>query len=277
MPYARSNALKGTSRRPRGSYKRKSVSIAKVKYQAPTARHQKSQILANARLLARHSRMLRQHKVYTDWQFDSPLTPGASGGWAVQRLTDFSSWSSVLRQDPTVIQKSHTFVLRLQNNFRFTLNDADFAAFNLFIVTKRKNAAQYDPFTTAPTLNEDFIESAQMQGFNLRLNPAIYKVHYAKYVTLTKNALFQAAASSAVAGDPYSTWKKSQCTINTKMSVTQPAINTSAPGGSWLDMNFENLPYYHQYFVLSYVSWGGTGTVGPACSMDQLATCINTA
>lgn len=277
MAYARANGLRGTGRVAGKRTTRKGVSNSiKVRYQKPSARNQQKQILSNARTLARHAKLLQQHKIYTDWQFSSPCVPAISGDWSVQRLTDFTAWTSVLRQDPIVAGKSHTFVLRSQINIRCDLGNKDFAAFNVFIVTKRKNANQYDPFTTSPSLGEEYIENAQQQGFNLRLNPSVYKVHYAKYATLTQNSLFNAAVPTQTVGMPTSSYRKMQVNLPLKMSVTQPALHGLGTG-PWLDMHFENLPPYHQYFLMVNASWGGTGAIAPSLNFDQLATCVNTA
>lgn len=280
MPYARrtrANGLRGTGAVTRGRATRKrGPNIAKVKYQAPTARHQRAQILANARTLARHARLLRQHKVFTDWQYVDQCSPAVSGDWAVRKLTDFSLWQAVMRQSEVVDDKSHTFSLRSQVNIRVDLGTKDFCAVNVFIVTKRKNATQYDPFTTAPQIDTDYIENTQQQGFNLRLNPALYKVHFARYATLTQNALFDGVVATQNVGDPRTTYRKWQVTVPWKMSITQPAL-TGVGTAPWKNMNFENLPPWHQYFMLVNMSWGGAGTSVPSLNFDQLATNINNA
>ncbi len=276
MPRTTASRLsKYTSKR--GSKRRAGPNIAKVKYQAPTARHQKSQILANARILASHSRQLRTHKVFSDWQLTGGLLL-TTDAWSVIKLTDFSDWNSVLRQDPVVIEKSHTFIARMQLNMRYTLNDADYCGFNVFIVTMRRNATNIDPFTTPPVVTRDWIEPAQDQGFNLRLNSGIYKVHYARYITLTENALNVAQVAGAQAGNPYSTWKKGQINLPLRMSVTQPALFGTGIG-AWRDLAFEDLPYYHKYYLMVYPTFvnTGAGTNRPSVSYDGLAVCINAA
>ncbi len=278
MPYARrSNALRGTrARASRSTYRRKGPNIAKVKWQAPTAKAQKSQILANARLLAKHSRLLRRQKIWTDYQYAAALMPTSSGHWAVARLTDFPvNWVSVLRQDANVNESSHTFIQRLQLNLRGYLGDADFAYFNIFIVSKRKNAAEYDPFSTAPTLDTEYVENPHNQGTNIRLNPAIYKVLYSSYRTLTSNTLGNAAIPADTVGNPRTTYFKQQVTLPVRMSVTAPTVASSTTGSSWQEVRFENLPPYHQIFIMIHASWGGTGTISPTFGFDQLATAIN--
>lgn len=275
--YARATGLRGTGARSGASRRRKrTVNIAKVRYQAPTARHQKSQILANARLLASHSKMLRRHKVYTDWHDSGSLSITSSSTWGVVKLTDFQNWTSVLRQDPVVTEKSHTFVLRLQLNLRFLLNEADFAGISLFVVTPRKNAVGIDPFTNPPVKNVEWIEPSNNQGFNVRLNSGIYKVHYSKYLTLTSNTLLSAAVPAETVGNPNTTWRKSQVNVPLKMSVTQPALYGTAQG-SWKLLGFDDLPYYSRFYIIAYMVFGGTGTATPAISYDSLITCVNTA
>ncbi len=279
MPYHRrpsTNASRlGKYTSSRRSTRTRVPNVAKVRYQAPTARHQRSQILANARLLASHARQLRTHKIFTDWQNSGGITPLTSDAWSVVKLTDFADWNSVLRQDPVVALKSHTFVARLQLNMRYNLNDADFLGLNVFVVTLRRNAASADPFTTPPVITRDWIEPSQAQGFNIRLNPAVYKVHFARYITLTKNALNIDQVATETAGNPYSTWKKGQINLPLRMSVTQPALFAAA--GAWTDLVFDDLPYYHKYYLMVYPTYtaSGTGTLRPAVSYDALATCIN--
>lgn len=258
------------SRRPT----RRRNSLLKVRYQPPTARNQRKQIMANTRQISRNTSRLRAHKVYTDWQLsDSIFLTNAQ--WHTVQLTDFSTWDSVLRQDPLVDTKSHTFIKRMQLNMRYALNEADFCGFSVFVVTLRKNAASYDPFAAQPVLGRDWIEPAGAQGFNLRLNPAIFHVHYARYLTLTNNGFPLAPVATAQAGNPNTTWSKGQINIPLNLSVTQPAL--FAAGGSWKDLSFDDLPFYAKYYLMLYPIFTGTGTTRPAVSYDALSTCINAA
>jgi hypothetical protein len=278
MPYAsRANSLRGTGAVSRKrTTRRRAPATLKIKYQAPTARHQRSQILSNARTLAKHSRLLRQHKVFTDYQYAGDVSPAISDTWAVDKLTDFANWTAVLRQDDNVLESSHTFVIRGQLNIRAFLGDADFCYFNVFIVTKRRNANEFDPFTTPPALGSDYIENPFNQGANLRLNSAIYKVHWCAYASLTNNGLGRPVNDASTAGDPRTTYKKWQVNLPFKMSVTQPAHVGIPAKTTWKDLHFPNLPPHHQYYIMCNMSWGGPGIDEPSLNFDQLATCINT-
>lgn len=196
-----------------------------------------------------------------------------SDTWSAVKLTEFSDWVPVMRQDPVVLQQSQTFVKRMQLNMRYALNDADFVGINMFVVTLRKNAAGFDPFVTAPVLNRDWIENAEAQGFNVRLNSAIYKVHFARYITLTANNLLSPPESGQNVGNPYTTWKKGQINIPMNLTVRQPAL-FGAGTGSWSNLSQEDLPYYAKYYLMMYATFGGGGT-RPAVTYDGLAVCIN--
>ncbi len=166
----RTTGLRGTTG-VRRSIRKKRSTATKVRYQRPTARNQQSQIASNAMDISRNRRAINRHKVYTDYQY-TDLVPLSAPGWGVVELTNFSNWNPVLRRSEDVLAASHTFIKRMQINIRASLNDAEWAAFNVFVVTLRRDAAGKDPFTTAPVITEEWIEPSQLQGFNIRLNSA---------------------------------------------------------------------------------------------------------
>ncbi len=266
---SRQNRLKGTGAFVKKRRTKKfSPNFSRIKYQPPTARNQKRQILSNANLLAKLSRQVRTHKVYTDWHFSRSLD---TGQWAVVELTDFSTWNAVLRQDLNVQTSSHTFIKRAQLNFRYALMGGDYAGYNLFIVTPRKQAGDRDPFLTPPLQGQEWIENSEIQGFNIRLNSAIWKVHYARYITLTANAFSSAPAANPV-GNPYSTWKKDQVDLPLNIKVAKPTFQGET--GTWKDVRFDQLPYYQKYYVMLYSAISGEGT-RPTCVFDAQIVCIN--
>lgn len=272
---SRVNGLKtfGAKRRP---YKRRlKPNMSKIRYQPPTARNQRGQIMANARLLARHARMIRNHRVWTDWQYaqESILE---NDTWAGFRLTDFPSWNAVLRQDKNTNQSTHTYVQRLVINFRASLYAASSMGLSLFIVTPRKTFASRDAVATPPVAVEEWITNGNAPGFNLRLNSNVFKVHHAKYITLTANALdVPGAAPTTMAGNPFTTYRKWQVTLPVKMKVTVP-LQPSEGASSWKDTTFQMLPYYQKYQLLLYPHISqGSGQDAPYIAFDQLATCIN--
>lgn len=284
MAYARrSNAARGTSRRaPRFRRRRMSVATAKVRYQPPTARKQKSQILANRRDIERLKAQTRKIWIWTDYQLripveDQPLTVNT---WKVFRLLDFALWTPVLREDLNVRQSSHTFIKRMQMNMRLRLNDALGAYFNVFIVTPRKIVGNRDFALEAPLPVSDFIYDPTVLGSMIRLNPAVFKVHYAAYRTFTENGLGTVPAPGQNAGNPNTTWCKMQINKDVNIPVTIPTVtNIPAPQQNWLQKKVDDMPYWANYQLLIYANWAmpGAGPVLsiPSVQFDTLFTNIN--
>lgn len=281
MTYA--NGLKGTGRRTgTRRYYKKGNKTAKVRYQPPTARNQRSQIMSNRRDIERLKRRTQRHYIYTDWQLTGDFSPQlVNNGWCCQLLMAPQQWSSVLRGDPTVQRCTHTFIKRMQLNGYVTLEQADRLFLSMFIVTPRKQVAgrSFDPFdpiaSDPPVLNVDYIESNAEPGRGIRLNPAVFKVHCAKYITLTKNAL-DLSGGAGPAGNPFTTYRKFQVNMDLNIKCSVPSF-TTGPGGTpnWLSREFKDFPYFQKYQILTYASWSGTGTINPTFVTDPLFTCIN--
>lgn len=266
------------------SKKRRTDNTTRVKYQAPTARNQRKQILTNAKSIKRLYEMTLPKQVFTDWQYIgeafAAIDPQGSftQTWAAFPLTSFGDWAQCLRQDDNTTVSSTTMVDRMQLNMRYVLGKSNYAFFDTFIVTLRKDAANRDPplefqqgiFPTAPV---DFIEGPL--GTNARLNSALYKVHYASYHTLTGAALLAPAVASETAGNPFSTWRKGQANIKVKANIRNPVRSTS-----WRQLPYQAQPYYRRYFLLVRIvqgqSQGTQEDTGASFYFDQLATCINT-
>ena len=283
MPYARrasaarATHLRGsTNRSSRFRPRRTKPNLAKIRWQRPTARAQQSQIMANARLLARHSNMIKRHKLFTDWQFTNTLDVDSTLTWYGAKLTDFSQWNPVLRQDPIAGRSTRTFIDRLVINMRASLKDAVNCGISLFIVTPRKDFASRDFSAIVPQLTTEYIyPNPGSAGFNVRLNSNVCKVHHAKYITLTANGLDDAGPPDN-AGNPFTTYRKWQVKVPIKSSVQFPAQYTA--GENWRSVTWEMLPYYQKYYLLLFTSttFSATpGAAGPFVTFDQLGTCIN--
>lgn len=274
MPYRRTASLRGTGRYSKRPRRRVGVSTSKIRYQRPTARNQRSQIYRNARVVNTLARNQARHRVWSDYQYTGAL-PSTAFQWGTIRLTDFDLWNNVLRADAAVTRKAHTFIQRCQLNLRFNLNDAAFLGVNLFIVTPRK-FSDVDPWSTPLILNQDFIEPAQSQGFNLRLNSGLFKCHFATYKSLTKSSLGQQSDPLQNVGSPSTTWSKAQVNLKLNLSVTNP-VARSGLADTWMEIPFDSLPYYEKFYLLSYPTWAfnAGGTNPPFIGFDALFTCIN--
>jgi len=274
----RTNTLrKYTAKRRR----RGTANTTKVRYQRPTARNQRKQIMTNARAVKSLYRLLPK-RVFCDWQRVGTLNAALDAGsytttWGCFPLTNYSDWQPVLRVDANVAESSTTFVQRLSINMRYTLQASSWAQYNVWIVTSRRDSSQRDwPASIAAGTNPveftDYIEGPN--AFNLRLNPALFKVHFATYKTLTETTLFQSALPLAPAGNPNTTWSKGQANIRCGINVRQPT-STDA----WNDVPYMQQAFTKRYFLLLAVVQNAPTAVlpggGARFDFDQLATTIN--
>lgn len=273
---------KSMNKYKRKTHRKKGVSnVTKTKYQKPSAQNQKRQILTNARHIAYLNKMVKSNRIYCDWQRSSEINaPVDMGGgfttfWGIRPLTDLAGWRACLRQSDAVLHAARTFISRLQLNMRYQLGNSNYAQMNIFIVTPRKDYNGEDPAVTPPVLGQGYIEG--YRGYNVRLNPAMFKVHYARYMSLTKNSWLEPAAdANNPVGNPYSTFKKGQITIPVKMTVRAPF---SSPDDEWHRLNYVDLPYYHRYYLMCYIVQqappGTAEDTAASITYDQLATTIN--
>lgn len=262
--------------------RRRTSTTTLVKWQAPTAKNQRKQIMSNAKAISRLYKIAVPPQVYCDWQLFGTLNSRLDAGnftttWQAFPLMSFTDWAAVLRQDDNVTESSSTQVKRLSINMRYVLNRSDWANFNIWIVTPRKDASNRDPATdfaagNLPVQGTDFTSGPD--GFCIRLNPAMYKVHFASYKTLTETTLFQGALPLAPAGNPNTTWSKGQANIRCNAKVR--AVTN---GNSWRQLPYQSLPYYQNYYLLCAIVQNAPQATpagqGAFFSFDQLATTVN--
>lgn len=263
----------------RASVKRRRTStIARAKFKPRTARANRTLIKSNAYAIRAIKRMMPK-PVYTDWQHSGTLfadvadSPNFTQTIAVTQLTTPSIWNAVLRQDVNVVESSTTLVKRLQINMRYTMQNANWAQFTTFVVTLRPDAANRRPEQLVE--GQDYILSTG-QEFNARLNPAVFKVHFVRNVSLTKNTWLQPSATVgqvSFAGNPNTTFKKGQCTLHINMKLRQPT-----QGQSWTTMTASQLTPGQRYFLITFISQQSdvaTQFSGARLDYDQLAVCYN--
>ena len=269
MP-ARVNALrKYTAKRK----SRRTSNLTKTRFQAPTARNQKRQILTNAKAISRVYKMLPSPS-YCDWQLFGAheSLPNAGDGYTntilATPLLDPFTWNAVLRKDPVVNQSSTTCVKRMVINMRYFLQDSIYSQMSIFVVTLRRDAANRQIDLQPLTENDDFIYGGE-NDWNVRLNPSVFKTHFARYITLTNNVLLGKASVSV--GNPQSTYGKGQITIPLNMNIREPN------GLPWKSMQRFQLPPRQRYYLLSFQSTlTATTAASPArITYDCLSTTYN--
>lgn len=282
MPYTRKNALRGGTARPR---RRRTSMARKFSRRRASTYNNKRSVVTLARAVSRNSAVLRAQRIWTDYQyFLAPELPGFSqllenDTWYSYPLTDVSKWESCLRRDTNVEQSARCFVSRMQMNLRLELRDSS-SFVNVFLVTLRKDAvSKLDDLAAGFSLpgeinplteNNDFIEG-QITGANLRLNPAIFKVHAVWYKTLVANQLAQAPVDDQNVGNPNTTWCKKQWNTRLNTTIRSPI------GKQWSFVPFDQMPYYNKYYLLCYAHTDSTlpNPQGPLLSVDTLYTAIN--
>lgn len=258
MAVTRFNGLRkaGRTRRTR----RRASTTTRAKYLPKTTTANRSLIKSNAAMIRRINKVLPP-VVYCDWQrvmaFQAePSTDGQpTSVQLAQVLTDFSQWQNVLRISPSVADAAATHVMRMTLDVRYSLVAQDWAQMSLFVVTMRRDHANRDPTVSPLQSGSDYVYAGTPILVVPTLNSAVFKVHYRRHVTLTKNTLFLPAAEDANVGDPFSTWRKGQVTIKPNLRVRAPAIET------WKALPYAQLPYYNRYFVLVFITANNSASI----------------
>lgn len=263
--------------------RRRSTSVrTRVRLEAPTAKNQKRQIAGNAANIAKIVRQLPP-PVYCDFQYKlkipGVISPDGDPSFSQKAfsLVDFNNtWAPVLRIATSTNSDVATKILRMQFQMQYNLLGSDWAQMTIFVVTLRKDAANRDPTATPLQSGADFVVNDDLQL--PRLNPAIYKVHYTRNITMSSSTYQLGAATvqgNTFAGNPMTTTKRGRFTIKPNMKIRAPAQNF------WRQMVPNQLPYYQRYFLLTFITQNNPPNLaqGGQCvmEMDMVATTYNTA
>lgn len=253
------------SKRKSHTRKRRSSTTTRARYMPKTTRANRSLIKSNARDIRIIRRMIPP-SVYCDFQYTNAYAPFLTdippGNYFNILTADLMSpkglpaqpgqappilWDACLRQDPNVLLSSQTLVKRMAINFRYSLGQSNWVQISNFVVTIRKDAANRVINQANLTPDEDYIYNDQ--NYNPRLNPAVFKVHYVRHLSLMSNAWMQPKATvgtDVFAGNPNTTWAKGSCNIHTNVRMRQPI------GTPWIDMNQSQLPPHQRYYLLTF-------------------------
>ena len=262
--------------------KRRTSVVTRSKFQKPTARNQKSQIMDNAYAI-RTLRRLVGPAVYTDWQYSSgqsPLlsvAPNPYFGITSAELMSPNLWNGVLRQDDNVTDASSTLVKRMQINLRYSLGASNWCQITCFVVSIRKDAANRVINQAGLTAGEDYIfsQNAQDYNFNPRLNSNVFKVHYVRNISLTAGVWLENAVPAGgtnFSGNPQTTFAKGQVNMNLNYRIRQ-----SVQGLQWRDMTQAQFAPSQRLFLLTFFK-GKTNEPDdnpPRVDWDAQYTCYN--
>lgn len=255
---------------------RRTSNVTKTRFQAPTARNQKRQILTNARAISRVYKMLPS-PAYCDWQSggEHKSLPNDGSGYTntiiATPLIEPLAWVSVLRKDQNVTEASTTCIKRMRINLRYFLLDSTYTNMSVFIVTLRKDAANRQIGFTPLVKDEDYVYDAT-NDWQPTLNSATFKVIYCRYMTMTNNVLL--GPNSLSVGNPRQTYSKGQINIPLNMNIREPT------GLPWKSMQRFQLPPRQRYYLLTFQSTLTPDQASPVLepakiTWDNLATTYN--
>lgn len=279
MPYTSVRRLSKFRSKPK---RRRTSTITKAKYKPKTTRANRSLIKNNA-FAIRSIRRLMPKPVYCDWQLSGTLnadtqpSPNYSQNYEVIPLMSPVLWRACLRQSEVVPDKSMTRVLRMQLNLRYTMRESNWAQITTFIVTIRPDSADREITPVSLNIGNDYIDSFG-QDMNPRLSPDLFKVHYTRNVTLTKNTFESAPVTSGgitAAFNPRNTYAKGQVTLKCNLNIRNP--NRTAP---WKDMEIDQFSPRERYYLLAFFTQQsdvapGTVAGGARVDYDCLYTTMN--
>ena len=260
--------------------RRRSSTLTKAKFKPRTVKANRSLIQSNALAIRAVKRMMPP-PLWTDYQYSrgySPIfgtDPTLYASIQCDKLTEFSNWVPVLRRDNNALMSTKTLIKRMQINLRHDLGESNWVQITTFIVSLRRDAANRDPFDTGTLVeNDDYIVSAQ-QGQNARLNPAVFKVHYTRAVSLMSGAFRQpetTVQNSVFVSNSAYTFSKGQINMKLNFTIRQPTGQDS-----WKQMKIDQLAPSQRLYILTFFR-GSTNEPDddpPTCFYDCLSTCYN--
>jgi len=275
MPRVTFNRL---SKKRATTRKRRTGVITRAKYAKKTVSTNRSLIKSNAYAIKAVRRLIPP-PVYTDFQYTnayapflSDIPPGNYFNILVDELMSPVLWNPVLRQDPNTIVASSTLVKRMQVNLRYTLGMSEWCQMTTFVVSLRKDAANRIVSQNTLIPQQDYIYSDQ--NYNPRLNPAVFKCHYVRHLSLMSNTWMQPpaeVASSTFAGNPNTTWAKGQLNMNLNYRLRQPL------GTAWKDMNSDQLTPSQRLYIVTFFKGRSPEPDDdpPRVDWDAMYTCYN--
>ena len=221
--------------------------------------------------------------IYTDWQYSGTLFAAAeddSFTTTIEQVQLMSPnlWAGVLRQDVNAIESSSTLVKRMQMNLRYTLQASSWAQYTTFVVSIRPDAVNRVINQANLVEGQDYIRSLG-QEFNVRLNPAVFKCHYVRNVSLTKNGWLDPSVSiqqTPASFNPQTTMAKGQVNMKLNFRIRQPVQGTS-----WTAMSQNQFGPNHRLFLLTFIVQQAQGISQPTktevarLDFDAMYVCYN--
>lgn len=187
-----------------------------------------------------------------DWRLTGSLgmatTTAGIGTWQWIKLTNFAGWQSVLRGNPAGDNSNSTFISGMKLSMRLDLLYAQKGAYlQVFLVSPAKDYADFDPSSTPidsmPRVFDD--SSAYQTG---KFNPEAVKVHKCWGINLTQTTMN---------GDVPTNGPFTPGIIFHRSYYKRLGWKVTSPiDRSWKDVDFDNLPYHQQLWLVGQVVTG---------------------
>ncbi len=256
-------------RRPRAGSIR-----ARVRYQKPSARNQRSQIKSLARIAVRNSKLIRAQQTFTDY-----ITGGtATYGFPSQQifdLMDIASWTPTLRQNLDVITQQRTYIRNMHFNwFMETQAVNNLTQTTMFLVSLRPTASTWTP---AAGLIENQEWASQGTQNAVVLNSGIFKVHWTRHWTTFPTTAdgynpggpLDGANLLVPNGDPSDRIRKGRINIKSRYSIRAPAA------GPWKQMTAAQLPPHRRLYFLIFANQATPLATQSSFNWGLKVTCVN--
>ena len=258
----------------RGRRRRVGSIRARAKYQAPSARNQRSQIRTLAKLAVRNSRLIKAQQTFTDYIQSGTINYGFPTQQIIDLMT-MNTWVPTLRQNLDVITQQRTYIKYMQFNwFMETQGVNNLTQTTMFLVSLRPTAATWTP-ASGLTQNQEWATQGAQNA--VTLNPGVFKVHWTRHWTTFPNtsAAYDPGGPLAGAeilvpnGDPSDRYRKGRINIRSRYSIRAPA------SGPWKQMVSEQLPPHRRLFFLIFANQETPLATTSLFNWGLKVTCVN--
>lgn len=252
------------SRRSRHRRAGRRVSVAKVKYQKPSARNQKAQILSNKLQLNKLARTMKRNVIYTDWALTNNYGL-ISGEWFCQPLNSPGDWSPMLRTSASMQLSQSSFFESARVYFALYGTGIGTTHANLFIVSPASESADRNPFVSGPAIYKEYIASTDGAQC-ITLNRDVFKVHHHKSILLTTvdpGIGIPTTAPVQFPGDPRTTYYKWGTGYKAGFKIAAPTGLMDTGGvyqaQNWRTVQIEQLPYSRRFYFICLIKTDNPG------------------
>lgn len=272
MPwYRRSSAGRRQGTRSGGERRRRrrrsSVST-RAKYERPSSRNQRSQIMSLARMASRNSKILNDSKVYCDWFQQNSTTYGGTSSIGIP-LTDIVAWQPGARSNNVVPREQTSYIREMLFNYYVAAPATNNPLYlSMFLVTIRPTATNL-PIPSPLVVNQDY--TTQGSRNSIILNSSKYRTLWTRFFVLypANQTPLNPGDEPLPWGNPFTIYRRGRVTL--KLNWTARGVGAD----TWKDLGINSLsPSKRVYLILASFS-EDPGATGYTISWGTKFTSIN--